>query len=179
MRADSPMYLSTMADATTLRYEAEMLLASARASSVLPVPGGPYSNTPCVQQASGSEIGDRCEQFDVEGKGSQHNIADVSQCLKGTQATNLWRLDADAHEQLRIGQRQLNDLAQLANLIVQPANVLFNAKNDDDENTEQRMRERVYLVCDFAGVLVEHVEHHRVNLQNHESRNIPQCLRQL
>mmetsp|Transcript_27731 Transcript_27731/g.45618 ORF Transcript_27731/g.45618 Transcript_27731/m.45618 type:complete len:259 (+) Transcript_27731:106-882(+) len=40
-RALSPMYLSTMAEATTLRKVAWMPLASARASSVLPVPGGP------------------------------------------------------------------------------------------------------------------------------------------
>lgn len=41
MRADSPMYLSTMADATTLRKVAAMFEARARASRVLPVPGGP------------------------------------------------------------------------------------------------------------------------------------------
>jgi len=40
-RALSPMYLSTMADATTFRKDASMLLATARAKSVLPVPGGP------------------------------------------------------------------------------------------------------------------------------------------
>ena len=40
------MYLSTMALATTLRKVALRLHASARASSVLPVPGGPYSSTP-------------------------------------------------------------------------------------------------------------------------------------
>jgi len=39
--ADSPMYLSTIADATTLRKFASMLAAIARASKVLPVPGGP------------------------------------------------------------------------------------------------------------------------------------------
>ncbi len=38
MRADSPMYLSTMAEDTTLRKLASMLHAMARASSVLPVP---------------------------------------------------------------------------------------------------------------------------------------------
>jgi len=41
MRADSPMYLSTMAEATTLRKVALMLEARARARRVLPVPGGP------------------------------------------------------------------------------------------------------------------------------------------
>jgi hypothetical protein len=35
------MYLSTMAEATTLRKVAEMFEASARARRVLPVPGGP------------------------------------------------------------------------------------------------------------------------------------------
>mmetsp|Transcript_19896 Transcript_19896/g.59640 ORF Transcript_19896/g.59640 Transcript_19896/m.59640 type:complete len:277 (+) Transcript_19896:162-992(+) len=46
MRALSPMYLSTMADATTFRKFAVMLCAMARARSVLPVPGGPYRSTP-------------------------------------------------------------------------------------------------------------------------------------
>mmetsp|Transcript_29395 Transcript_29395/g.68850 ORF Transcript_29395/g.68850 Transcript_29395/m.68850 type:complete len:270 (-) Transcript_29395:72-881(-) len=45
-RADSPMYLSTMADATTLRKVPLMLEARARARRVLPVPGGPYRRTP-------------------------------------------------------------------------------------------------------------------------------------
>mmetsp|Transcript_33371 Transcript_33371/g.103389 ORF Transcript_33371/g.103389 Transcript_33371/m.103389 type:complete len:242 (+) Transcript_33371:258-983(+) len=45
-RADSPMYLSTIADATTFKKVALMFDASARARSVLPVPGGPYSSTP-------------------------------------------------------------------------------------------------------------------------------------
>ena len=40
-RALSPMYLSTIADETTLRNDASMLFATARARSVLPVPGGP------------------------------------------------------------------------------------------------------------------------------------------
>lgn len=39
MRALSPMYLSTMAEATTLRKLASTLLATALANSVLPVPG--------------------------------------------------------------------------------------------------------------------------------------------
>lgn len=34
------MYLSTIADATTFRKVALMLLANARANNVLPVPGG-------------------------------------------------------------------------------------------------------------------------------------------
>jgi len=42
----SPMYLSTMALETTLRKEASMFVAIARARSVLPVPGGPYRRTP-------------------------------------------------------------------------------------------------------------------------------------
>mmetsp|Transcript_23452 Transcript_23452/g.70414 ORF Transcript_23452/g.70414 Transcript_23452/m.70414 type:complete len:327 (-) Transcript_23452:179-1159(-) len=45
-RADSPMYLSTIADATTFKKVALMFDASARARSVLPVPGGPYRSTP-------------------------------------------------------------------------------------------------------------------------------------
>mmetsp|Transcript_1610 Transcript_1610/g.2250 ORF Transcript_1610/g.2250 Transcript_1610/m.2250 type:complete len:204 (-) Transcript_1610:207-818(-) len=45
-RADSPIYLSTIADDTTLRKLAFMLDANPRANNVLPVPGGPYNNTP-------------------------------------------------------------------------------------------------------------------------------------
>lgn len=45
-RALSPMYLSTIAEATTLRNLASIWLARVRAKSVLPVPGGPYNNTP-------------------------------------------------------------------------------------------------------------------------------------
>ena len=72
-RALSPMYLSTIADATTyttqnndlaftlaycktrietlptehtFRKDASMLFATALASNVLPVPGGPYKSTP-------------------------------------------------------------------------------------------------------------------------------------
>mmetsp|Transcript_3192 Transcript_3192/g.4600 ORF Transcript_3192/g.4600 Transcript_3192/m.4600 type:complete len:221 (-) Transcript_3192:186-848(-) len=45
-RALSPMYLSTIALATTLRKVAFKLHASARAKSVFPVPGGPYKSTP-------------------------------------------------------------------------------------------------------------------------------------
>ena len=40
-RALSPMYLSTIALATTLRKLVSSVAATARASSVLPVPGGP------------------------------------------------------------------------------------------------------------------------------------------
>ena len=40
------MYLSTMAEETTFKKLASMLCATARASKVLPVPGGPYSSTP-------------------------------------------------------------------------------------------------------------------------------------
>eukprot|EP00968_Pinguiococcus_pyrenoidosus_P020335 scaffold2350_cov259-Pinguiococcus_pyrenoidosus.AAC.3 len=40
-RADSPMYLSTMAEATIFKKVALMFDANARASRVLPVPGGP------------------------------------------------------------------------------------------------------------------------------------------
>lgn len=46
IRADSPIYLSTMADATTLRNVALILDANALARRVLPVPGGPYKSTP-------------------------------------------------------------------------------------------------------------------------------------
>lgn len=44
--ADSPIYLSTIALATTLRNLACTLQAKALAIKVFPVPGGPYNKTP-------------------------------------------------------------------------------------------------------------------------------------
>ncbi|KAH3680541.1 hypothetical protein WICPIJ_008232 [Wickerhamomyces pijperi] len=44
--ADSPMYLSTMADAGEKMKLAPMVAAVALAKRVLPVPGGPYKRTP-------------------------------------------------------------------------------------------------------------------------------------
>lgn len=55
----------------------------------------------------------------------------------------LWRLDADSHEQLRVLQRQLDDLPELPDLVVQAA--------DPRE-------------ADLAGVLERHVVHERVDL---------------
>lgn len=44
--ADYPMYLSTMAEATTFKNLASMLHAKALAIKVFPVPGGPYIRHP-------------------------------------------------------------------------------------------------------------------------------------
>ncbi len=44
--ADYPMYLSTMAEATTFKNLASMLHARALAIKVFPVPGGPYIRQP-------------------------------------------------------------------------------------------------------------------------------------
>mmetsp|Transcript_3445 Transcript_3445/g.5379 ORF Transcript_3445/g.5379 Transcript_3445/m.5379 type:complete len:209 (-) Transcript_3445:236-862(-) len=46
IRELSPMYLSTIADATTLRKVPLIFDARARARRVFPVPGGPYKRTP-------------------------------------------------------------------------------------------------------------------------------------
>lgn len=46
--ADSPIYLSTMAEATTLRNFASILHAKALAIRVFPVPGGPYIKQPLI-----------------------------------------------------------------------------------------------------------------------------------
>ena len=43
----SPRYFWISSDPTTLRKVALVLLATALASSVLPVPGSPYRMTPC------------------------------------------------------------------------------------------------------------------------------------
>jgi hypothetical protein len=45
-RADSPMYLSTIAEATTFKNLASMFDANALAMRVFPVPGGPYIRQP-------------------------------------------------------------------------------------------------------------------------------------
>ncbi len=44
--ADSPIYLSTMAEATTFKKVAQIFDANARAINVFPVPGGPYIKQP-------------------------------------------------------------------------------------------------------------------------------------
>ena len=44
--ADYPMYLSTIAEATTFKNLASMFDAKALAIRVLPVPGGPYIKQP-------------------------------------------------------------------------------------------------------------------------------------
>ena len=44
--ADYPMYLSTMAEATTFKNLASILHAKALAMRVFPVPGGPYIRQP-------------------------------------------------------------------------------------------------------------------------------------
>jgi len=54
IRADSPMYLSTIADATTLRNVALMLDANALARRVFPVPGGPTNRIPLGNLAPAS-----------------------------------------------------------------------------------------------------------------------------
>ena len=61
-RADSPMYLSTMALDTTLRKLASMLEAMARASSVFPVPigGGVHGQGRCWRQWLGPAVSSRC-----------------------------------------------------------------------------------------------------------------------
>ena len=62
-RALSPIYLSTIPDATTFKYLASTLLARALAIKVLPVPGGPYIRqpfgglTPTLMNNSGFVIG--------------------------------------------------------------------------------------------------------------------------
>jgi hypothetical protein len=44
--ADSPIYLSTIAEETTFKKLHSSVDATALAKSVFPVPGGPYNNTP-------------------------------------------------------------------------------------------------------------------------------------
>ena len=46
MRDPSPMYFWTSSEPETLMKQHSVWWATARASSVLPVPGGPYSSTP-------------------------------------------------------------------------------------------------------------------------------------
>ena len=46
--ADSPIYLSTIADATTFKNFASIFEANALAIRVLPVPGGPYIKQPML-----------------------------------------------------------------------------------------------------------------------------------
>jgi hypothetical protein len=52
----SPMYLSTIAEDTTFKKFASILLAMALANKVFPVPGGPYRSTPCIGVTNIQEI---------------------------------------------------------------------------------------------------------------------------
>jgi hypothetical protein len=47
MREPSPMYFCTSSEPDTRMNVQSVWCATARASNVLPVPGGPYSSTPC------------------------------------------------------------------------------------------------------------------------------------
>lgn len=49
-RSDSPRYLDASVDEDTLKNVVSHSVATALASIVLPVPGGPKSNTPCHEQ---------------------------------------------------------------------------------------------------------------------------------
>ncbi len=49
MRDPSPMYFCTSSLPLTRIKVQSVWCATARASSVLPVPGGPYSSTPCTR----------------------------------------------------------------------------------------------------------------------------------
>jgi len=48
--ADYPMYLSTIAEATTFKNFASMFEAKALAIKVFPVPGGPYIKQPSCRK---------------------------------------------------------------------------------------------------------------------------------
>ena len=48
MRDPSPMYFCTSSLPDTRMKVQSVWCATARASSVFPVPGGPYSSTPCL-----------------------------------------------------------------------------------------------------------------------------------
>ena len=89
IRADSPIYLSTMADATTLRKVALMLLANARANKVLPVPGGPYNKTPLGA-------------FKFQ---KREKLEGVFRSTKSNSRAFIAYLDSNSNEELRVGER--------------------------------------------------------------------------
>ena len=57
MREPSPMYFCTSSLPDTRMKVQSVWCATARASSVFPVPGGPYSSTPCSQENLHQELG--------------------------------------------------------------------------------------------------------------------------
>lgn len=59
MREPSPMYFCTSSLPLTRMNVQSVWWATARASSVLPVPGGPYNNTPCKQSEAHHGINGR------------------------------------------------------------------------------------------------------------------------
>jgi hypothetical protein len=57
MREPSPMYFCTSSEPDTRMNVQSVWCATARARSVLPVPGGPYSSTPCAGHSVSAAVG--------------------------------------------------------------------------------------------------------------------------
>ena len=95
MREPSPMYFCTSSLPDTRMKVQSVWCATARASSVLPVPGGPYSSTPChgapVQSATyGSARGASVQTHVPPTLRSQHavylHLDNVELALHGRQS---------------------------------------------------------------------------------------------
>jgi hypothetical protein len=120
---------------TTRKNVALVELATALASSVLPVPGSPYRMTPWrgrgwvggVWVGAGAELGRerRGRAWCSPARDQQPSPA----CLTPPQPcpaflpSHLWRLDTDVLVQLGVSQRQLHGLLDFLNLRLQPADV--------------------------------------------------------
>ncbi len=77
MRAPSPTYFCTSSLPMTRMKQASVRLATARASSVFPVPGGPYMSTPCSVRLG------MCLDVTVRRTHSCNTTATDNYCLAG------------------------------------------------------------------------------------------------
>jgi hypothetical protein len=94
MRDPSPMYFWTSSLPDTRMKVQSVWWATARARRVLPVPGGPYNKTPCRHECEGR----CCPACLVQQNSMQLQVCHLGLC------------NPQALEELRVFERQLNDL---------------------------------------------------------------------
>ena len=139
----SPASLLMISGPLTMTKNAPVSLATARAMSVLPLPGGPYSRMPfllflgvwvcvcvcvcwvcvCVcREESGGKPPRPAPRTRAQPP-ARHTHPHTTTSTPPKRA-HLWRLDADRLEQHRVAQRQLDELADLRHLLAHAADVV-------------------------------------------------------
>jgi hypothetical protein len=98
MRSLSPRHFDVSVDAVTLKNVILHSVATAFASSVLPVPGGPKSRTPFQGRRMpwkypGMSMGSTTLQSTEEGAGQKERV-----CVGGRREEGAWALDAQPQQ---------------------------------------------------------------------------------